>query len=148
MVLPSPQCLHMDALGQLGGFFLRPQRGQGRLPAFITNLRASAQMPWSPVCCLVSWDFYPLIPQSFQASAWSLSLREGPLLPGCHIWQLCPQSILGPQNSAGALQNLFKSPTQWGDAFKGGRQEPQVHCIHTRTPHIVSFLIRASDTIP
>lgn len=42
----------------------------------------------------------------------------------------------------------LQKPHSMRDAFKGGRQEPQVHCIHTRTPHIVSFLIRASDTIP
>lgn len=32
----------------------------------------------------------PLVLQFFQASAWSPPLREGPLLPGCHIRQLYP----------------------------------------------------------
>lgn len=137
MVPPSPQCLHMDALGQLGGFFLCPQCGQGRPLAFITNLRASAQMPWSPICCLVSWGSYSLV-QFFQASAWSPPLREGPLLPGCHLWQLCPPgSVLRASWDHRTQQALFrlssKSPTQWGMDLRVGRQEPQVHCTHTHT---------------
>lgn len=145
MVLPSPQCFHMDALGQLGGFFLRPQCGQGRLPAFITNLRASA-MESNMLPCFMGFlhpnsSVFPslcLVPFPQRRSF-------APWLP--YMAAVSPEHPGTTELSRRSSESLQK-PHSMGDAFKGGRQEPQVHCIHIRTPHIVSFLIRASDTIP
>lgn len=137
----------MNVLGQLsqvasgavisGGFFLCPQCGQGRPPAFITNSRASTQIPWSPICYLVSWDSHPRLPQAFKASAQSSSLREGPLLPGCHVVTPEHSGITEPSRHSPKslekphlMEDGLGTGVGWGNRFTAH--------THTHTPHIVS----------